>query len=76
MEYECRVVSASSIEATFNKVVSPLCSRCINRTCTNPISEKKMSVFGKVHTTRLYQMGTAFFMVVECDGFFCKDNEE
>jgi hypothetical protein len=75
MEYECQVISASSLTSTFNKVVSPLCSKCKNVNCTNPIVEKKISVFGKVHTTRLFNGGHGLFVVTKCDGFL-EEGEE
>jgi len=70
MEYECEIVPANKILTGFNKVVNPLCSSCTNTGCTNPIVEKKVSVFGQVKTSRLYDMGTMSYYVVRCDGYF------
>ena len=69
MEYECQIQLASKIQAGFNKVVRPLCTSCCNRGCTNPIVDTKIAVFGKVMSSRLYQTGDTYFMVVQCDGY-------
>jgi hypothetical protein len=69
VEYDCQIILATKILTDFNKVVKPLCSTCTNHSCTNPISEKKISVFGQVYTGRLFCSGDSYFMVTRCDGY-------
>ena len=69
MEYDCQIVLANKIQAGFTKVARPLCTNCTNRGCTNPIVNKKISVFGKIMSTRLYDSGYGHFMVVSCEGY-------
>lgn len=76
MEYDCQLVSIASLSTTFNKVVRPLCSSCKNRNCSNPIESKKVSIFGKVHSTRVYNTGSGFFIVSYCDGFIDTEEDE
>jgi hypothetical protein len=75
MEYECKIFPVTSLQTTFNKTISPLCSKCKNINCSNPIENKKISIFGKVHNTKLYSYGTSYYIVYECDGFL-KDEED
>lgn len=76
MEYECRLIPATKIYSDFNKVIKPLCTHCVNRSCENPIVDQKVSVFGEIHTTRLYKTGTHVFQVAECDGYRGQVDEE
>ena len=69
MEYDCQLLLASKLQVGFNKVATPLCTHCQNRGCTNPIVDKKVSVFGKIMSTRLYEAGGSSFMVVACEGY-------
>lgn len=75
MEYDCQLLSISSLTTTFNRVVKPICSNCKNTNCSNPIQEKKISIFGKVYSTKVYNMGNGFFIVSECEGFI-EDSEK
>ena len=69
MEDECEIILANKLLVGFNKVATPLCTGCANAGCSNPIVDKKISVFGKVMSTRLYQTGGSTFMVVKCEGY-------
>jgi hypothetical protein len=69
MEYDCHIVLASKVYSDFNKIIRPLCSSCTNHSCTNPVAEKKISVFGKIYTGRFFFNGNAYFMVQSCEGY-------
>jgi hypothetical protein len=76
MEYECELVLADRMCVDFNKTIRPLCTSCVNIGCSNPIVDKKISVFGTVMTTQLYETGTASFFVMGCDGYQPADGED
>jgi hypothetical protein len=78
MEYDCNIVNANKVYTDFNKVVRPLCSGCSNTACSNPIAEKKLSVFGKIHTGRFFFSGDMYFIVTSCEGYrgIDSDSEE
>ena len=69
MEYDCQILLANKVQAGFNKVARPLCTSCVNKGCTNPIVDTKISVFGKIMSSRMYQAGGTYFMVIQCDGY-------
>jgi len=69
VEYDCEIILANKIYTDFNKVVRPLCSSCTNHSCTNPVKEKKVSVFGKIYTGRFFYNGDTFFVVTSCEGY-------
>lgn len=69
MEYDCEIVLANKVYTDFNKVIRPLCSSCSNHACTNPVKEKKISVFGQVYTGRLFYNGDSYFVVTSCEGY-------
>jgi len=69
MEYDCQIVSAQSLLVDYNKVLPPLCSTCVNNGCSNPIVDHKVSVVGKIHTSRLYKVGGHYFQVMQCEGY-------
>jgi len=76
MEYDCQIVLANKIQAGFNKVVTPLCTHCKNRGCSNPIEEKKISIFGRTMTSRMFVTGSGVFMVVACEGYQAPQAED
>jgi len=69
MEYECQLMSANKLTKGILNMRKPLCTRCRNRSCSNPIVNQKIAIMGVVHTSRLYSSGDRFFFVVRCDGF-------
>lgn len=76
MEYDCHIVSATKLVNGLMDVQKPLCTHCVNKSCTNPIVEKKISVIGIVHTTRMFQSGDRLFFVTKCDGFVGASSNE
>jgi len=76
MEYECQLVSANRLNKGIINMQKPLCTRCKNKSCTNPIIYQKMSIMGVVHTSRLYSLGDRFFFVTKCDGFVSEEGGE
>jgi hypothetical protein len=76
MEYECQIVSATKLANGVMNVKQPLCTGCFNKTCTNPIVYKKVSVMGIVHTSRMFQSGDRLFFVTKCDGFVGVNSDE
>ena len=69
MEYECQLVVANRVLTDFNKVIRPLCSSCTNTACSNPVYNKKISVFGQIYSGRVYTSGSLDFFVTACDGY-------
>lgn len=75
MEYECKLVSARTLTKGLLNMQRPLCTTCVNRTCTNPIVDKKLSIMGVIHTSRMFQSCDRFFFVVQCDGYMGANDE-
>jgi hypothetical protein len=73
MEYDCEIVPATRVLTDFNKVIHPLCTTCSNSGCSNPIVEQKISVFGMIKTTRIYDLGDTKFYVLKCEGYHKMD---
>ena len=69
MEYECSITPINKLYSNYNKMITPLCTKCKNKGCSNPIMQKKISIMGIVYTTKLYCSGNFFFFVTNCDGF-------
>ncbi|MFW5891113.1 MAG: hypothetical protein ACOCUI_02740 [bacterium] len=76
MEYECQVKPVRSLEKGIANLKKPLCTRCSNTSCTNPIIEKKISIFGINYTTKLLQSADRMFFVISCEGFQMEEKEE
>ena len=76
MEYDCHMVSSMKLVGGMMDIKKPLCTSCYNKSCTNPIVVKKVSVMGIVHTSKLYQSGQRMFFVVKCDGFVGANSNE
>ena len=68
-EYECQLLLASKVYSDYNKVIRPLCSTCTNESCMNPIVDCKVSVYGKIVSSRLYKTANSEFFVVSCEGY-------
>jgi len=69
MEYECKIIPATRLTKGVISMQKPLCTHCVNKTCTNPIIDQKISIMGVVNTSRLFKSGDRFFFVTQCDGF-------
>jgi len=53
-----------------SQIIKPLCTTCENIQCDNPIIEKKVSVFGRVGTVKIYQMSeNDMYLVKSCPGY-------
>lgn len=72
MEYQCKMISAASLNVSPVGFVMPLCDNCKTKDCTNPIESKRFSVLGVIKKVRLYSRGTEPKMVVDCEGFIPK----
>ena len=68
MEFECKLKPIIKIENE-EDLKGPLCSKCFNAECTNPIVDKKISLFGVIHSTKLYKANNTYYSVTECNGF-------
>jgi len=75
MQFDCKVVSVNKLTSRVFGTIQPLCSKCKNKSCTNPIVDKKISLMGIVYTARLYQLGERFYIVSHCDGYM-RENED
>ena len=69
MEYSVRLISLNKIPMDIDGSVEPLCNSCMSIDCTNPIAKTKVSLFGEEQTYRLYNYGSSYKMVVDCDGY-------
>lgn len=69
MEFECVTVSLNSIATDPSGVKEPLCNRCCQPECTNPIRKRKVFVVGQVREWNLFCVGHQVYMVTLCRGF-------
>ena len=72
MEYQCKMISITSLNVTPVGFVMPLCDSCKTKDCSNPIESMRISILGIVKRCRLYNRGTEPKMVVDCEGYIGK----
>jgi len=70
MEFECKTIPIYKMNVFDGKgPVEPICNRCIQAECSNPIRKKKISLFGKTNEWYVFMSGNQAYQVVECTGF-------
>lgn len=69
MEYQCKMISAITLNVSPIGFVFPICDSCTSKDCTNPIESMKVSILGIVRKIRMYNRGIEPRIVVDCEGY-------
>ena len=67
MDYDCLIVPLDKILLSPKGVIEPMCNSCSCEDCTNPIRKVKVSIQGITKVYRLFQRGTEYRAVIQCD---------
>lgn len=69
MEYECQAIPINKVPLNIRGFAEPICNSCTTSDCTNPITERTVSVFGLPKKVKLYVVNTLVKQVITCKGY-------
>lgn len=69
MEFKCDSIPVNQLLVGTAGINPPICNRCIQTECTNPIRMHPISIMGVKHNWRLWTMNRSLRQVVRCDGY-------
>jgi len=80
MQFAVQSINISRIPLGPKGTIAPICTRCSNTTCTNPIEWKKIVLFGVTQKHRVFMKGRDMYFVIGCpEGFIdgiLEENDE
>lgn len=69
MEYPVKKRPLNVLAVGSRGVVEPLCNFCKTKDCTNPIENRKVSIFGINRIYRVFRTSGDDYQVYDCKGF-------
>lgn len=69
MEFECKTIPIMQPILTGKGVQEPLCNKCSQTDCSNPIRKKTISLFGKNVEWNVFIAGNQAYQVIACPGY-------
>lgn len=75
-DFKCELIPIADLPVDANGVKEPLCNKCVQSDCENPIRKTCLTVFGKTVYWRLWTTNNQLKQVVFCEGYMRNNTEE